>query len=55
MDNSFSLIYYSDPFELSAKLFPMPKNIHDYIDDIQEITNLEVPVAYYNPLTEDFS
>lgn len=44
--SSFFIASY-DTYGSSPKLLPRPKDIHDYIDDIQEVGTSEVPAAYY--------
>lgn len=47
-DNSLSFHNFSyDTRGSTPKLLPLPKDIHDYIDDILEVTDSEIPTAYF--------
>ncbi|OMJ86638.1 hypothetical protein SteCoe_11787 [Stentor coeruleus] len=46
-DNSFTLFTNSyETRESFTKYLPIPKNIHDYIDDIQKISHNDIPIIY---------
>jgi hypothetical protein len=42
-------MYSNDTRGSTPKLLPLPKNIHDYIDDILEVTDNDYPTAYFYP------
>ena len=47
-DNSLSFHNFSyETRGSTTKLLPLPKNIHDYIDDFLEVTDSEIPAAYF--------
>jgi len=47
-DNTLSLNLNSYETRVSTPmLLPLPKNIHDYIDDILEVTDGDIPAAYF--------
>lgn len=49
-ENSFSWFMNSyDTRGSSPLLLPMPRDIHDYIDDVLEITEHDIPIMYYYP------
>ena len=38
----------------TPRLLPLPKDIHDYIDDFLEISETDIPTMYYNPYDYSF-
>jgi hypothetical protein len=43
-----------ETFGSTPRLLPLPKDIHDYIDDVLEISEYEAPAMYYNPYDVSF-